>query len=222
MPGIKPRTPSRQVAAELREQIASGLYLPGHQLPPTKELSILYNVTQSVMRNALEFLSDEGVVVSRLGDGRYAAIEAGTGRSDQERLWSTMMAAILNSDVSTREIARRVKMNAMSLTRRIRRETPVSPWDVRCVIGALDKETAVTRPLKAPAYRRIADALRSEIADGIYEPGEQLPPLRELAADYRVSTHPVRRAFDELIREGLIVTVHGDATYVAIPKDAAE
>lgn len=140
MPGIKPRTPSRQLMAVLREQIASGLYPPGHRLPPLKDLSVLYNVTPSVMRDALEFLDDEGVIVSRRGDGHYAAIEAGTGRSEQERLWSTMTAAVLDSGLSMREISLRARMNALVLAHWVQRKRPVSAGGVRRIINALDKE----------------------------------------------------------------------------------
>jgi len=73
-------------------------------------------------------------------------------------------------------------------------------------------------PKKLPVCRQIAEALRHDIAEGVYAPGQQLPSLRQLADEYHVSTQPVRYAFEELILDGLIVTVRGDATYVAVPK----
>ncbi|MEO1225054.1 MAG: GntR family transcriptional regulator [Pseudomonadota bacterium] len=51
-----------------------------------------------------------------------------------------------------------------------------------------------------PAHRRVFDALRAELMDGRYRPGDVLT-LRRLAADYRVSPMPVREALRQLIAE---------------------
>lgn len=71
-----------------------------------------------------------------------------------------------------------------------------------------------------PLYLQIAQELRRDIADGVYKPGERLPPLQKLAAEYGTSTHPVRRAISLLLLKDLVVTIHGDGTYVRLPKDA--
>lgn len=70
---------------------------------------------------------------------------------------------------------------------------------------------------KAPKYQRVYESLRSKIADGTYPPGELLPSDTELPKQLRVSTITVRRALDELQREGLIVRRRGKGTYVADP-----
>ena len=60
-----------------------------------------------------------------------------------------------------------------------------------------------------PLYRQLADALRVSVASGQLSPGEELPSLRELAADLRVNYHTVRRGFQLLEDEGLIERQRG-------------
>lgn len=62
------------------------------------------------------------------------------------------------------------------------------------------------RITKRYLHDMIADDLRSRITSGVLGNGTPLP-LRQLAAQYQVSTHPVRRALQILAHEGL-VTIH--------------
>ncbi|MGA4896781.1 GntR family transcriptional regulator [Streptomyces griseoincarnatus] len=55
-----------------------------------------------------------------------------------------------------------------------------------------------------PEYQRIADDLRRRIAEGEWEPGDQIPTLPELHTEYGVSEAPVRAALRILTNEGLI------------------
>jgi GntR family transcriptional regulator len=55
-----------------------------------------------------------------------------------------------------------------------------------------------------PLYHQIAEAIRYRVATGTLLPGEQLPPVRQAAAWWSVNLHTVRRAYQELIRDGLV------------------
>ena len=66
-----------------------------------------------------------------------------------------------------------------------------------------------------PLYRQLADALRVSMASGQLSPGEELPSLRELAAELRVNYHTVRRGFQMLEDEGLIERQRGGRHRVA-------
>ncbi len=66
-----------------------------------------------------------------------------------------------------------------------------------------------------PIYIQIEDRIHSMIAAGQLQPGEQLPTIRELAADIRVNLNTVARAYIELDREGVISTQRGRGTFVS-------
>jgi len=61
----------------------------------------------------------------------------------------------------------------------------------------------------------IADRLRTEIGQGRFKPGEQLPGHRALASIFGVSVGSVREALSMLISEGRIETRAGRGTFVA-------
>ena len=73
----------------------------------------------------------------------------------------------------------------------------------------LDPESSV------PIYIQIEDSIHSMIAAGQLQPGEQLPTIRELAADIRVNLNTVARAYFELDKEGVITTQRGKGTFVS-------
>jgi GntR family transcriptional regulator len=72
-----------------------------------------------------------------------------------------------------------------------------------------------------PVFQQIAMQLRQQIAAGIYGPNEALPSLRNLAADVRVNPNTVQRAFEELIREGLVQSRRGAGVFVVDRAGAA-
>lgn len=64
-----------------------------------------------------------------------------------------------------------------------------------------------------PAYRRLTERLRGELADGAYDDGVQLPTEAELARDHAVSRQTVRRAMQDLVADGVIYRVPGRGTF---------
>jgi GntR family transcriptional regulator len=68
-----------------------------------------------------------------------------------------------------------------------------------------------------PIYLQIEERLRACIMSGEASPGEELPSIRKLAQDLRVSAITTKRAYDDLEREGFIVTSPGRGSYVAEP-----
>jgi GntR family phosphonate transport system transcriptional regulator len=63
-----------------------------------------------------------------------------------------------------------------------------------------------------PVYRELADTLRREMSH--YTAGEFLPAETQLAARFDVNRHTVRRAIDELVREGSLLRRQGKGTQV--------
>lgn len=73
------RPPYLQVAALLRDAITSGQYKPGEQLPSRAQLTAWYEVSAMTVQNALRELRDEGLIVSRQGQGVFVRTRADTG-----------------------------------------------------------------------------------------------------------------------------------------------
>jgi GntR family transcriptional regulator len=64
-------------------------------------------------------------------------------------------------------------------------------------------------------YLQLMEQIRRRIAAGDWPAGYELPSIRVLAADVRVSVITVKRAYLELEREGVIVTRQGKGSFVA-------
>ena len=64
-------------------------------------------------------------------------------------------------------------------------------------------------------YQQIIAALKREISEGRLQPGATLPSFRQLAEDLLVSVITVKRAYEELEREGIIFRRQGLGTFVA-------
>jgi GntR family transcriptional regulator len=67
---------------------------------------------------------------------------------------------------------------------------------------------------RQPIYIQIVEQVRQRVARGELQPGDQLPTVRQLAADLRVNFNTVARAYRLLDEAGLISTQHGRGTYV--------
>jgi GntR family transcriptional regulator len=66
-----------------------------------------------------------------------------------------------------------------------------------------------------PMYLQIVEQIRQRVAAGDWPAGQELPSIRALAADLRVSVITVKRAYLDLESEGVIVTRHGKGSFVA-------
>mgnify|MGYP000333531209 CR=1 FL=1 len=66
-----------------------------------------------------------------------------------------------------------------------------------------------------PIYEQITRQIKAKILGGELQPGEALPSMRLLAKELRISVITTKRAYEELEREGLIVTQTGRGSFVA-------
>jgi len=66
-----------------------------------------------------------------------------------------------------------------------------------------------------PIYLQIVNQLKEQIIKGEIVESDPLPSIRSLAKELRISVITTKRAYDELEKEGLIVTVAGKGSYVA-------
>lgn len=65
-----------------------------------------------------------------------------------------------------------------------------------------------------PLYRQIMEQMKSNILGGELEEGELLPSIRSFANDLKVSVLTIRRVYDELEKEGFVVSQVGVGTFV--------
>lgn len=74
-------------------------------------------------------------------------------------------------------------------------------------------------PISAAApgalYQQIVDGIKREVASGRLAPGSALPSFRVLAEELLVSLITVKRAYEELEREGIIYRRERLGTFVA-------
>ncbi len=68
---------------------------------------------------------------------------------------------------------------------------------------------------KTPVWKAIAEALRGDLAEGRYAPGDRLPTEAALADRFGVNRHTVRHGIAALVDEGLIRTRRGAGAFVA-------
>ena len=71
-----------------------------------------------------------------------------------------------------------------------------------------------------PLYQQIIDAIKKELSEGRLEPGSSLPSFRALAEELLVSVITVKRAYEELEQEGILVRRQGLGTFIS-PNGAA-
>ena len=67
----------------------------------------------------------------------------------------------------------------------------------------------------APIYDQIYTQIKSQIISGALMEDEALPSIRNLAKDLRISVITTKRAYEELEREGFIVSLTGKGSFVA-------
>ena len=66
-----------------------------------------------------------------------------------------------------------------------------------------------------PIYEQIVDQIKTLIRKGELKENDNLPSVRALARELKISALTVKKAYDDLEAEGFTVTVHGKGTYVA-------
>ena len=65
-----------------------------------------------------------------------------------------------------------------------------------------------------PIYLQIEDLIKTNIIAGIYQPGQKLPSVRDLAAEASVNPNTMQKALTELERSGLVYTQRTSGRFI--------
>ncbi len=65
-----------------------------------------------------------------------------------------------------------------------------------------------------PIYEQIKDEIIAQIRNGDLKENESLPSIRVLAKDIKISIMTIKKAYDELEKDGYITQVQGKGTYI--------
>jgi GntR family transcriptional regulator len=76
---------TRQIAAQIRAQCASGAIQPGERLPSVRALAAELAVNQNTILRVYEQLTAEGLLDRRHGDGTFAADRVPSGQMKAQR-----------------------------------------------------------------------------------------------------------------------------------------
>ena len=68
-----------------------------------------------------------------------------------------------------------------------------------------------------PVYIQLVEQVRDHLAEGNLKPGDQLPTVRQMAAELRVNFNTIARAYRMLDEAGLISTQQGRGTFILEP-----
>ena len=71
-----------------------------------------------------------------------------------------------------------------------------------------------------PIYEQIMEQIKAAIVSGELAADTELPSVRALSKELKISALTVKKAYDFLGEEGFTVTVHGKGTYVAAVNQA--
>ncbi|HVQ33606.1 MAG TPA: GntR family transcriptional regulator [Lysobacter sp.] len=74
--------------------------------------------------------------------------------------------------------------------------------------------TAIEWSDGAPIYRQLKDRVVAMLLDGILKPGDALPSVRQVAAEYQLNPITVSRAYQELADEAIVEKRRGLGMYV--------
>jgi GntR family transcriptional regulator len=74
--------------------------------------------------------------------------------------------------------------------------------------------TAIEWSDGAPIYRQLKERVVAMLLDGVLKPGDALPSVRQVAAEYQLNPITVSRAYQELADEAIVEKRRGLGMYV--------
>lgn len=76
-------------------------------------------------------------------------------------------------------------------------------------------EIIISNSSNSPIYEQIREQIKNKIISNELKVGEMLPSIRSLARDLKISVITTKTAYEELEREGYILTMQGKGCFIA-------
>jgi GntR family transcriptional regulator len=155
-----PRSPSKQIADDLRALITAGELAAGAKLPSERELSERYAVAPQTVRQAVAILKHEGLVVGQAGRGVFVRTEGPLIRLGPERFSRSKRAAGRSAlQFEAEKTGRSFRQEIMELA-----EVP-APAHISAHLGLREGDSVFKR------YRRVfVDEVPNQVAASYYRP----------------------------------------------------
>jgi DNA-binding transcriptional regulator YhcF (GntR family) len=83
----------------------------------------------------------------------------------------------------------------------------------------MSMEISIDRGSDIPVYRQIIEKITSLVASGDLKPGDRLPPERELAITLGIARGTITKAYEELVRSGILEAAQGRGSFVSSRQD---
>ena len=65
-----------------------------------------------------------------------------------------------------------------------------------------------------PVFIQIVEKIEQDIISGVYQPGEKLPSVRDIALEAAVNPNTMQKAFSELERSGIVYSKRTSGRFV--------
>lgn len=187
--------PYRQIARMLREAISSGRLPPGERLPSETELIEHFGVARMTVRQAVQELRSEGLVIAERGRGVFVRPAPQIRRLTSDRFARKHRTPGAASTVEAEDsvhwpqtdesVVSREKPNPLAAERlRVPANAKVVVWSRRYLVDGRPVETAVS-------YLPLAVADDARITQGDIRPGGIYARLEE-------NGHPLERFTEEV------------------------
>jgi GntR family transcriptional regulator len=82
-------------------------------------------------------------------------------------------------------------------------------------LGGVNVNITISTNNKDPLFLQIKEQIKQHIFSGELNEGDALPSMRVLAKELKVSVITTKRAYEELEKEGYLVSAVGKGTFVA-------
>lgn len=87
-----------------------------------------------------------------------------------------------------------------------------------CTVKELHMKIIIKNKSELPIYEQIKQQIKAQILDGTIAEDQQLPSIRQLARDLKISVITTTRVYNDLSDEGFIISVTGKG-YFAAPRN---